>query len=280
MPKIARYFTNQASGVPFLDIWTDTEYYYSLNRGGSLTTDVVQGRNSGASLQDFTPEELEDGTLATFAAGNEVRISALYNQGSVSRDMVQSTASNMPNLYNGSDLYKFNDKMYMSGVERNSYLATADASSILDKDSTVYIVFKSQNAADNEGIFEEFRESTSNRIAVYSDTRAVTFAHSNYAPTGSTNLMSFPSQQPQETIRLYALRRTGSLVEAFDENGFVDSITSADTFSANTALELFRQNVGFLNHRGHIAELIIREQADDTTTLNDIINHRKTYYGI
>ena len=263
-----------------LDLYPDTEYFYSPNRGGANTTDVVQGRNNQNNFQDFTPEELEDVTFSAFASGGGVRVRKLYNQGTVNRTFEQTTAVDMPNLGN-PDLYKFNDKIFMSGVERNSFIETDSKSTLLDSDSTVYLVFRSesQTLQGVQGVFEE-TQGNQRRIAIYSDTRNFNFRHSNFVPDGAPNFISFTSQQPTETIRLYALRRTGNLVEAFDENGLVGSITSSDSFGGNALFVLFRQTAGPRFFRGHVAELMIRKKSDTNTDLNTIINHRKEFYGI
>ena len=280
MSKKFTYYGDFESSNLILDLFPDTEYFYSLNRGGSNTTNVVQGRNNQNNFQDFTPEELEDGTFSAFASGGEVRVRKLYNQGTVNRTFEQTTAVDMPNLGN-PDLYKFNDRMYMSGVERDSFIQTDSKSPVLDEDSTVYLVFRSESQTEQaiQGVFEETR-GNQRRIAIYSDTRNFNFRHSNYAPAGAGNFISYTSQQPTGTIRLYALRRTGNLVEAFDENGLVGSITSSDSFGGNALFVLFRQTVGPRYFRGHVAELMIRKKSDTNTDLNTIINHRKDFYGI
>lgn len=280
--------TGASGGVQnnlFLDIYPDTEYYFSLNRGKTgATIDVCLAEKAGNIEQDFTSEELESAVFDTFANGEEVRLSFIYNQSFGALPWFGTSAfSGMPNIGN-PNLYKFNDKMYMSAVERNCVLQTPSNSgidSILDKDSTIYIVFRSQNNNTIQGLIEERSLLlNANRVALYSDLRNTSFMHSNYAPTGANNFLSFNNQQPQETIRIYTLRRTGNIVEAFDENGLIDSTISNDSFSGATLFSLFWQRAGFLHFRGHIAEVIIREQSDNNTILNNIINHRKNYYGI
>lgn len=270
------------TGGLFLDDYADTEYYYSLNRGKTgATTDVCELQITGGVTQLFTSEELEDGTLDTFAGSNEARIKKIINQGTVARDMEQATFSAQPSAYDGTDLYKFGGKIYMSGVGRNVKIETDKRDPILDEDSTVYVVFRSQGAVNVGGVFEEVQNS-GERVVIYSDTRSSLFRHSNYAPSSSSSLISFSSQQPQEEIRIYALRRTGNTVEAYDENGFVASISSSNIFvgTAQTSFSLFLQTIGSLYFAGHIAELIVRAKSDDNTTLQDIIDHRKAYYGI
>ena len=262
-----------------LDLFPDTEYFYSLNRGGANTTDVVEGQKSGAVTENFTPEELEDGTFATFANGGEVRARTLYNQGTVNRPIEQTTFTDMPNLGNPS-LYTFNDRLFVSAQERNCFMESALATSILDKDSTVYITFRSQSAQNIGGVFESRQSSAQNRVVVYSDTRTSLFRYVNYAPSSTSNFINFSAQQSVDTVRIYALRRTGNLVEAFDCNGFVGSVTSSDSFSVQTLLVLFRQTQGNLYFRGCFAELMIREKSDSNTDLNAIIQNRKNYYSI
>lgn len=273
--------SSEPSGALFLDDYPDTEYYYSLNRGETgATTDVCELQRDGAVTQNFTAEELQDGTLATFATGGEARLRRLINQGTVSRDFENTTYSTQPRVYRDDELYLFNGKLYFSGVETSVLIETDKRNPILDKDSTAYVVFRSQGAANVGGVFEEV-QNAGERILMYSDTRSSLFRHSNYAPS-SSNFISFSSQQPQEEIRLYALRKTGNTIEAYDESGLVASISTSDNFagSAQTSFSLFLQTIGSLHFRGHIAEVIVREKSDDNATLQDIIDHRKAYYGI
>lgn len=261
----------------FLDLFPTTEYFYSLNRGGSLSTNVCELRNSLNAYQDFTPEQLEDATFTTFNSGNETRVSKLYNQGTIVRDMEQPTIGSMPNVGN-PNLYMFNNKIYMSAVERDSVMATGITTPIFNNNATVYVVYRSQSTLSISGVFEELRTTLSSRVVIYSDTRNTLFRHSNFAPLASANLISFANQQPTETIRILALRKTGNLIEGFDESGLVASVTTSDSFSTNTFLTILRQTTGNLHFRGHLAELILRQQSD--ANIIDIINNRKTFYGI
>lgn len=280
MSKIINIINAGGSSAPllFLDEYTTTEYFYSLNRGGADTTNVAELRNADNEYQFFTPEQLEDATFTTFNGGGETRISELVNQGTVARNLEQPTIANMPNVGN-PNLYKFNDRIYMSGVERNSVMATGIDTPILDKDSTVYLTYRSQNGIDIGGMFEDISlVNISEKVVIYSDIRASNFRLVNYSPTGINAFINFNTQQPANTLRMLALRRTGNLVEAYDENGLVGSITSANEFASDTFLTIFRQTAGSLFFKGHLAELIVREQSD--TDIIDIINNRKNYYGI
>jgi hypothetical protein len=77
-----------------------------------------------------------------------------------------------------------------------------------------------------------------------------------------------------------AYRKTGTTIEAFDENGLFASTTVSQTFSANTFFELGRQQAGPLWFTGFVGCVIVRAQSDSNSTLNDIIDFLKLEYGI
>jgi hypothetical protein len=280
MFKKFTYYGSGKSRNYFLDLYPSA-YYYSLNRGSIMSTDVCRAVADSITA-DLTPEDINQSSLsAIFTGSNFVRIDRLYNQGSVSREFVQNTQGERPFLADSARLPYIDNGMnyifFAGGV--NTRMTTATASSLLDNDCTVYMVYRSQNSISIQGVFVE-QETVSNRITMFSDTQATGFVLANYRPDAVARQLNYTTQQPIETIRVVAYRKTGNLVEGFDENGFIDSQTTSATFSANTFFEIGRREAGPIWFGGRLGNLIIRTTSDSNTTMTDIMDFLKLEYGI
>jgi hypothetical protein len=284
MSKKFTYYGSKKSKDYFLDLYP-SEYYYSLNRGSKLTgVSCTAAEGTSGAIQDLTPEEINQSDLTAILPGtNEIRCGRLYNQGSAGRELTSPTVSErlfmadtsrVPFVFNGMNYVDFR------GAERLTTTTVSDANALLDKNSTVYLVYRSQSAATVEGVFYEQTSNSGNRIGIYSDMRATAFRHTIYSPAATVTLLDYPAQQPTNTLRVVAYRKTGTTVEAFDENGLVASTTVSQTFSANTFFELGRQAAGPLWFTGFVGCVIVRAQSDSNSTLNDIFDFLKTEYGI
>jgi hypothetical protein len=282
MSKKFTYYGSKTSKDYFLDLYP-SEYYYSLNRGSVHTTDVARAI-SGSDDHVLTPEDIEQSTLtALYSGSEEVRIERLTNQGTAGRNLGAPTSGARPYLADSARLpFIFNGMNYVDfrGAERLNTASVTAANALLDKNCTVYLVYRSQATAAIEGIFFEQTSTDANRIGMFSDTRATLFRHTVYSPAATATLLDYPAQQPTNTIRVVAYRKTGTTIEAFDENGLVASTTVSQTFSANTFFELGRQASGPLWFTGFVGCVIVRAQSDSNSTLNDIIDFLKLEYGI
>jgi hypothetical protein len=282
MSKRFTYYGSKASKQYFLDLFP-SDYYYSLDRGSVMSGNVVTVRDReliGFTDYNLTAEEVTDGTMLSLLGSNNGFCRRLYSQGSKSRDITQ-TGAMMPFMANLGNPYLFNGKPFVFfDTASNRIMTSASGASILDKNSTLYLVYRSQSGLSSNAVFvEEVETANTQRVTIFSDTRATGFVHANYTPQTANNFNNYASQQPEEEIRVVALRKTGNLIESFDENGLVDDVTSSDTFGVNTRFLLGRQTTG--NYfAGYFGTLVIREQSDDNTTLTNIINFLKTQYGI
>jgi len=99
----------------FMDIFSDNAYgMYSLrylNREYNGDVLLAYLDSSGAT-QGFTPTEIVDGTLTTFAAGDttngRVRVKTLYDQSGNGNDASQTSRFNMPVLVEGGTINTLN----------------------------------------------------------------------------------------------------------------------------------------------------------------------------
>jgi hypothetical protein len=284
MSKKFTYYGSKTSRQYFLDLFPSA-YYYSLNRGSVLSGDVARLRQNatGTEINVVSEDITQSNLTALFPTSGSLRARIIYNQGNAGAfDMPSVVTTAGANVADDDRLpYTFNSIPFLGfqnapQLQRSSNLSAT----ILDKDSTVYLVYRSQGTASNEGVFYEQTSTLSNRIGLFSDTGATVFRHTNYTPAATVTQLTYAAQQPTNTIRVVAYRRTGSTVEVFDENGLVASATNSETFTANTFFELGRQGAGGLNFTGFCGAVIVRTSADDNTTLNNIINFLKLEYGI
>jgi hypothetical protein len=248
----------------------------------SYTGALIRVRRSNDNTESdigVSGNELDQSALTSFTGANNGFIRTKYCQ-LTGRNLVQTTNANQPQIVVSGSVVSVSGKPYAQYNGSSTVLETGSATPICDDDSTVFVVFESQSGVSQQNVFQEIR-ILNNRINIYSDTRASDFLHSAYRANNVDSLFNnFSSQQPTSTKRVLALRRTGNLTEAFDENGLVDDLTSSDVFSANTILELGRINVIGLYFGGKIAELLIWNRALTSGEMTTVTNNIKSFYSI
>jgi hypothetical protein len=283
MSRRYTYYGSKKSKDYFLDLYP-SEYYYSLNRGSNFSGDVARLRQNatGTEINVVSEDITQSNLTALFPSSGGLRARILYNQGSAGAFNLPSVVSTEgANVADQDRLPIFFNSMLFLGFTSPLRHVTANLSAaILDKNSTIYLVYRSQGTSSNEGIFFEQTGTPGDRVGLLSDTTATVFRHTNYSPAATLTQLTYAAQQPTNTIRVVAYRKTGTTIEAFDENGLVASTTVSQTFSANTFFELGRQQAGPLWFTGFVGCVIVRAQSDSNSTLNDIIDFLKTEYGI
>jgi hypothetical protein len=245
----------------------------------------VRVRNaSSINVGDFTAEEITNGTMSAALIGDNGFIRDLFNQGSAGSWTLSQVGASSPRIAISGSPIIFNAMTYVDCTPNSSSLVSPQFSSAntrFDNNITVYIVYRSQSAVEQGGIISEERVSNNqDRCSIVSDTRGVNFNHTIYRPDSTATNLQYAAQQSTDTLRVVAYRRTGNTVEAFDENGLVASATNSQTFSGTTLWRFARQDFGSQPFNGHIGVVIVREQSDSNSTLNDIFDFLKTEYGI
>tara|TARA_R100001129_G_scaffold185524_1_gene174003 strand:+ start:6675 stop:7544 length:870 start_codon:yes stop_codon:yes gene_type:complete len=96
-----------------------------LNR--NYNGDVFLGYlDSSGATQGFTPDEIADGTLTTFAAGDtsngRVRVKTLYDQSGNGNDATQTSRYSMPVIVNGGSINTLNGLPALDFDGANDYL--------------------------------------------------------------------------------------------------------------------------------------------------------------
>jgi hypothetical protein len=226
--------------------------------------------------------ELNQSDLTTFTGGGNGFTRTKYDQVG-SRDMVQTTNANQPQIVVSGSVVTVSGKPYAQYNGSSTVLATGTATPILDANSTVFVVFESQSGENIQGVFEELRADLSDigkRIILISDTRNTLFRHTIYNTSGTNYFLNFPSQQPVNTKRIFFYKKNGNDIDVFDQTGLIASQTILDAFGVNTVLELGRQLAGNLYFGGKIAELLIWNRALTSGEMTTVTNNIKSFYSI
>jgi hypothetical protein len=225
--------------------------------------------------------------IEAFLNGNDGRVVRIFNVGSNLLDIFdlrQNSAGSQPfiarngvvEVENGLPIIDFGGGAYFLNM-------TLFNAAIQDEDSLAAHVFKSQSGVELGGVFEEVRDGSVTalvqRIVTFSDTRATIFRHTNYSPASANAFLSFPAQQPTNTLRQYSLERVGNTVNGYAENQLVDSATNTQIFGAlNTRFTLGQQSAGPRIFNGKWFETLI--WASDNYDRNLIENNQMNYYGV
>jgi hypothetical protein len=287
MSKRFTYLGSKPSTNFFLDLFPNCDYFISLDKGTAAPepTMITVERGSSGVTQSFTPEEIIDGTLTTFLGSNQGRVSQWQTRGLILRDFNQATTGNRPLIADASgNLFLFNGRPYLDFNGARDISTGNSADRIFRDNCTVFWIYQSQNTLGSGGVFEEQGGSTTFRVVLNSDTRNIGFTHTLYAPQAATGnvTLRFASQQPTNTLRMLAARKTGNFLEGFDENGLVDSSALTVEFPlTTTSFRLGLQTSGTQRFDGYLAEVIVfKDQALSNAELNAVFTHRRTHYGV
>ena len=88
-----------------LDTYTNSSLAYSLRQLSSSTTSVVRvRRDSDNTEQDFSADDITDGTLTTFVGSGDGFVTTMYDQSGNSNHGVQTNTSNQPKIVDSGSL--------------------------------------------------------------------------------------------------------------------------------------------------------------------------------
>ena len=255
--------------------------YLSINYIGQpvirVRKDVV-----GNPEQDFTPNQLTDGTLASFADGNDCFVSKWYDQFG-SNDAEQSTANNQPKIWDASTgLVTENGKpaIDFSITDNNTFLENSSFQAFGISSRSVFIasnVFQVQNRpclmylGDNSGNGKVYALTLEYGVRVL----------------GGNIVYDISQEIDNDQLSTFILPEDNTNVEdvlAF-KNSVNLSILSTTPLEIDTASGLiigkyFTETVGeFASLRGSVKEIIIynSDQSANREAIEDNIND---YYDI
>ena len=255
--------------------------YLSINYIGQpvvrVRKDVV-----GNPEQDFTPNQLTDGTLATFADGNDCFVSKWYDQFG-SNDATQTSASSQPKIWDASTgLVTENGKpaIDFSITDNNTFLENSSFQALGSSSRSVFIasnVFQVQNRpclmylGDNSGNGKVYALTLEYGVRVL----------------GGNIVYDISQEIDNDQLSTFILPEDNTNVEdvlAF-KNSVNLSILSTTPLEIDTASGLiigkyFTETVGeFSSLRGSVKEIIIynSDQSANREAIEDNIND---YYDI
>jgi hypothetical protein len=239
-----------------LDDYSGASVAYSLRKLSSSTTNVVRVRRSSDNTeQNFTANQITDGTLTTFTGANDGFVTIWYDQSSNNNNAVQITAINQPILVSSGVIELVNNKPCLeldNPVEKHFIISNS-----LTGSETIFLVNKKITEGGNRYIYD------SNIADDPSGTNR------NYAITSGVNF------QIQNEKNIYF-------------NGLL--VTSADLSAQNLLMINLNSNsneIGTLfsrfnireNYPGRMQEIIIYP-TDQTVNKNGIETNINTEYTI
>jgi len=132
-----------------LDEYGGATAAYSLRNLSSTTTSVVRVRRSSDNTeQDFTAEEITDGTLTTFTGTNDGFVAIWYDQSGNAVNAAQATASRQPKIVSsGSTILEGGkpvlDLSSTTYFDLNSLVGSSNLFSVISLDDRQFIFSKS-----------------------------------------------------------------------------------------------------------------------------------------
>ena len=136
MPSTGSYlyliwnYTDITPPTPILDLYSDAVAAYSVRKLSSTYSGPALRVRRDAPPYDeqdigFVAGELDTASMATFAAGDVLTVSAWYDQSGASNDATQVTPTSQKQIYNGTAVWTLNGKPFMrGGTEFNTPLTS------------------------------------------------------------------------------------------------------------------------------------------------------------
>jgi hypothetical protein len=251
-----------------LDVFSSSAAAYSLRSLSYNTTNVVRVReDAGNTEQDFTAEEITDGTLEAFVgAGNNGYVVTWYDQSGNGNDVIQAIASYQNKIVSSGSTITDGGKpsiLINQSISQGLLIAIA-ASSTQD-------FFQVHKTNDNQFIILKDSTTTTRYAYAAIDANTSTTLYSNY---GTPSLyVNSSAQSPANRDELYTLLSTNSQVLMSSIGG--DS-------SAWTGDFIWGYYSGSNIYNGNVQEIIFYnsdQSANRTGIEQNINNHYAIYAG-
>jgi hypothetical protein len=251
---------------------------YSLRQLKTGVTSVVRvRRSSDNSEQDFTTDEITDGTLTTWTGANDGFVVTWYDQ-SGSNNITQSTAANQPRLVVAGALETLSSLPTLNYLTDDYLSLGSGLSAISAEPLSIFTVYSSDVSTGFSSILSNNSTgATSNsRVQVYANTNVgQMFGVKNTSGTAYT--ISTGAATSSDSIGSYFIDSSKNM-ECF-LNG---STQGTDTFTGtyvNNDLEIGKNNGNGQQIDGQISELIIfgSDESGNRTAIETDIN---THYSI
>jgi hypothetical protein len=252
-----------------LDLYTGAAAAYSLRSLSNNTTNVVRVReDSGNTEQDFTAEEVTDGTLESFVgAGNNGYVVTWYDQAG-SNNATQAAASAQPLIVDSGVLVTENGKAAVEYDGAGDQLALASSINLGNRDFSVNLVYRSLGTSSEDYVL--YGDSGSSRMRLYNYLVRLYISNSTYDFASANN---FGSQY------LYTL-------EADTAKGlqvYRDGTATGSEMTIGNGESFVQEFIGYGSIRpinGRLQEVIIynSDQSSNRVSIEENINNHYNIY--
>jgi hypothetical protein len=300
MKKI--WYINYSKTSSFFARFNPAIHYSFFHRNPNITTfGTVYGVTENQNFNVGFVNGLIDFNYLENNITGSGRLTSMNNQGFLPNgfqrfNMEQNNIGTMPFLLrSGSTVRNSNNNVALDFNGGNYFMQPPGSSAnhgikLLDKDCTMFVVFRSQNNASIQPVM--FEGVGGERIGTFASTDTTSpYRHSVTIITNSNiQGLNFSSQQPQSTNRILTFRRndaSSNLIEAFDESfNLVDSLTNALKYTGTptsnpVSLFLGRQPIGINNFFDSLwLETIIFDKTLSNTEAQDVLNVLKSDFNV
>ena len=252
--------------LPLFDTFPNPLVGYSLRSLSATTTNVVRVRRANDDAeQDFTAEEINNGTLTSFTGGNDGLVSVWYDQSGNANNMTESTFSDQPTLVSGGVVNLENGKPCI--VFNNNLLGT----SILNQSGSESLFTVSSDFRSG-AMVALLKNATADKILLYNSSG---FDRTRY--NGNSPVLLEDENFLQNS---YAVINNSTDFNFYKNKELIGTDTGA-TFvnTTNRRLNLGSRYQGSLQAQVKIQE-VIYYNSDLTASVDSLVDNQDKYYGL
>jgi hypothetical protein len=254
-----------------LDLFPNSAVAYSLRKLKSTTTNVIKVRRTLNNLeQDFTAEQIINGTLTTFCGSGDGFVTTWYDQSGNNSHAIQNNASNQPKIVNLGVLVTTNNKPSVSFNGTNNNFSITNVNSSAPSDLSSFAVRSFSNYPSNFRALYEFR----NTGLVYNSNGGTSYGAAliKYG-SNTTKSDTYPTTTGQALDFRYNLSN-------LDRNNTELTLLNGGGFTQTTLSFLGSFNASIFFFQGNIQEVIFYEsdkRTDKVAIKSNINNHYIIY---
>ncbi len=151
-------------------------------------TDILRGRISSGTEQDFTATETSDGTIVTFSAGGDVSVPKPYDQSGNSYVVKQTTAADQPLIVDGGALITSGGEPAFDNTNGQGWKSSSDMTLSDATEFWFFFAADFKKTSSNQWIFDN-RDASSNEVGRFQ----IIFTNQNKLVIGKSNGSTFDS---------------------------------------------------------------------------------------
>ena len=250
-----------------LDVYPGAAAAYSLRKIAVATTNVVEIRRSDNVIQDFTANEITDGTLSTWAAGLDAFVSVWYDQSGNGNNAEQVAALNQPKLVSLGVVIEQNSKptLFFDPVNMNTFAFNSTLSL-----GTTHSIFMTHYTTRNISVI---LGNTSPIANMNTDSTKFTYNASGVFIQSAAGAWLLGQQY------IHSVIRGGSLAVNIWGNGNTITMPWLSSNASLTPSTIGGRSSSVLPYGGNIQEMIIYP-TDESLSKSAIETNINTHYAI